>query len=274
MPGRSGQTPHGSAVTPEVAGSSPVAPAPRKASCQAAHRALLPVAGDHRHLTSLWNQRIRRRGASEDHNRAGQLHHSDYDTEPEPAVLSVPLPQLLLSLQIAAVAATLNSKGASEFALLTPVKAHPVLIITPILPEHEEVLALRLRRFEKLASDAQRQHVREGSDSGLFHLRPDRFPGLPVENAAIVSSLLRLARSLPRPTGRERGHCQLIAALAGGSARPPGVARRPRRGRVAGPPRAGRARPPLKTRHDGPRARGGVCSAGAAQTLSRGLQSQ
>jgi hypothetical protein len=34
--------------------------------------------------------------------------------------------------------------------------------------------------------------VREGSDPGLFHLRPERFEGLPVENAAIVSSLLRL----------------------------------------------------------------------------------
>lgn len=83
-------------------------------------------------------------------------------------------------------------KGASEFALLTPVKARPVLVITEILPEHEEVLALRLRRLEKLASDAERQRVRERSDPGLFHLKPDRFKGLPVENAAIVSSLLRL----------------------------------------------------------------------------------
>jgi hypothetical protein len=80
----------------------------------------------------------------------------------------------------------------SEFALLTPVKARPVLIITGRLPEHEEVLALRLRRLEKLASEADRQRVRDGSDRALFHLRPERFPGLPVENAAIVTSLLRL----------------------------------------------------------------------------------
>lgn len=83
-------------------------------------------------------------------------------------------------------------KGASEFALLVPVKARPVLVITEVLPEHEEVLALRLRRLEKLASEAERERVREGSDPGLFHLNPDRFQGLPVENAAIVSSLLRL----------------------------------------------------------------------------------
>jgi len=83
-------------------------------------------------------------------------------------------------------------KGASEFALLTPVKARPVLVITEVLPEHDEVLALRLRRLEKLATEAERERVREGSDPGLFHLKPGRFSGLPVENAAIVSSLLRL----------------------------------------------------------------------------------
>lgn len=83
-------------------------------------------------------------------------------------------------------------KGASEFALLTPVKARPVLVITEVLPEHDEVLALRLRRLEKLATEAERERVREGSDPGLFHLEPGRFSALPVENAAIVSSLLRL----------------------------------------------------------------------------------
>jgi hypothetical protein len=83
-------------------------------------------------------------------------------------------------------------KGMSEFVLLTPVKARPVLVITGALPGHEEVLALRLRRLEKLSSDAVRQQVRSGGDPALFHLRPRRFPGLPAENAAIVTSLLRL----------------------------------------------------------------------------------
>jgi hypothetical protein len=85
-----------------------------------------------------------------------------------------------------------RQKGASEFALLTPVRARPVLVITEVLPEHDEVLALRLRRLEMLATEAERERVREGSDPGLFHLKPDRFRGLSVENAAIVSSLLRL----------------------------------------------------------------------------------
>jgi hypothetical protein len=83
-------------------------------------------------------------------------------------------------------------KGMSEFVVLTTIKARPVLVITPVLPEHDEVLALRLRRFEKLSSDTIRQHVRAGSDPALFPLQPERFPGLSVENAAIVTSLLRL----------------------------------------------------------------------------------
>jgi hypothetical protein len=83
-------------------------------------------------------------------------------------------------------------KGVSEFRLLIPVKIRPVLVISPVLPEHDEVLALRLRRFEKLSSDNARQEVRDGGDPSLFHLRPDRFAGLPTENAAIVSALLRL----------------------------------------------------------------------------------
>jgi hypothetical protein len=83
-------------------------------------------------------------------------------------------------------------KGMSEFVLLTPVKARPVLVITPVLPDHEEVLALRLRKLEKLSSEAARQQVRDSEDPALFHLPVERFPDLPVENAAIVTSLLRL----------------------------------------------------------------------------------
>ena len=86
-------------------------------------------------------------------------------------------------------------KGMSEFVLLTPVKTRPVLAITGVLPEHEEVLALRLRRLGKLATDAARDLVREGKDQVLFYLRPERFAGLPVENAVIVTSLLRLSVS-------------------------------------------------------------------------------
>lgn len=83
-------------------------------------------------------------------------------------------------------------QGMSEFVVLTPVKARPVLVITPVLHDYDEVLALRLRRFEKLSSDAVRQQVREEADEALFPLPIERFPGLPTENAAIVTSMLRL----------------------------------------------------------------------------------
>lgn len=86
-------------------------------------------------------------------------------------------------------------KGMSEFVLLTPVKARPVLVLTRELSPRGEVLALRLRRLEKLSSDAARQLVRDQADEGLFYLLPDSFPGLAVENAAIITSLLRLPTS-------------------------------------------------------------------------------
>lgn len=83
-------------------------------------------------------------------------------------------------------------RGMSEFVMLTPVKARPVLVITAVLPGYDELLALRLRRLEKLSSESAREAVRAGQDDTLFYLPPEAFPGLPVENAAIVTSLLRL----------------------------------------------------------------------------------
>jgi hypothetical protein len=86
-------------------------------------------------------------------------------------------------------------RGMSEFVALTPVKARPVLVISPPLAPYDEVLALRLRRLEKIADEAARERVRRGEDEGLAWLRPERFDGLPAENAAIVTSLLRLPLS-------------------------------------------------------------------------------
>lgn len=83
-------------------------------------------------------------------------------------------------------------KGMSEFVMLSTVKARPVLVLTDVLPEYDEVLALRLRRFAKLGSDYARDRVRRGDDANLFALERQRFSGLPEENAAIVSSLMRL----------------------------------------------------------------------------------
>jgi hypothetical protein len=83
-------------------------------------------------------------------------------------------------------------KGMAEFVLLHPVKARPVLVISPPLEPGGDVMALRLRRLERLSDERARQRVRTHNDPGLLYLRPATFPGLPTENAAIVTTLLRL----------------------------------------------------------------------------------
>lgn len=81
--------------------------------------------------------------------------------------------------------------GGSEFTLLTPIKPRPVLVVTNPLEPYNEVIVLRLKRLDTLTEPDQRK-VREHEDSVLFHLEPDSFPGLELENAAIVTSMLRL----------------------------------------------------------------------------------
>ncbi len=91
-----------------------------------------------------------------------------------------------------------------ELTVLVPVKARPVLVITAPSARYGEVLALRLRRLSRMGESAQRA-VRSGEDEGLFHLDPDRCPGLAEENAAIIETAMRLSVStldLGRPLGR------------------------------------------------------------------------
>lgn len=86
---------------------------------------------------------------------------------------------------------TAARSGDPQFDAIVAVKARPVLVLTEILKPFDEVLALRLRTFDKLTA-SDRQRVRAHQDDVLFHLDPQRFPGLPKENAAIVTALLRL----------------------------------------------------------------------------------
>lgn len=83
----------------------------------------------------------------------------------------------------------------TQFTFLVPGKARPVLIVSDA--HHDdlgELLALRLVRFSKL-EEAERDVVRRQGSQTLFHLPPDRFPGLPEENAALVASLVRVHTS-------------------------------------------------------------------------------
>jgi hypothetical protein len=85
-------------------------------------------------------------------------------------------------------------RAGKEVTALVPVEPRPVLVITEPTPRYNEVLALRLWRLDKLTAE-EREAVRNGETEDLFHLRPGSFSGLEVENAARVSSSLRLPLS-------------------------------------------------------------------------------
>jgi hypothetical protein len=82
----------------------------------------------------------------------------------------------------------------SEFTFLVAAKARPVLVLSDrIDPRLREVLALRLVRVSGL-DQREREAVRAGNESGLYHLPPERFD-LPEENAVIIAALVRVHES-------------------------------------------------------------------------------
>lgn len=83
------------------------------------------------------------------------------------------------------------SRGGIEFTVLTPVKVRPILVVSKTLEPYGEVLALRLKRLNTL-SDQHADAVRGQTDNGLLYLKPDSMSGLEMENAAIITSLLKL----------------------------------------------------------------------------------
>ena len=85
-----------------------------------------------------------------------------------------------------------RKRGDADLTYLVPGKARPVLILNdPPRTEHQEVTALRLLRFSKIAHVVQQERIRQQADPLLFHLDPARFD-LPEENAAIVSALVTI----------------------------------------------------------------------------------
>lgn len=85
--------------------------------------------------------------------------------------------------------------GDQQFTYLVAGKVRPVLVISDANhAEMGEYIALRLARFSKFDEDEQ-QRIRDQKHPALFHLQPDRFPGLPEENAVILAGLVRLHRS-------------------------------------------------------------------------------
>jgi hypothetical protein len=82
-------------------------------------------------------------------------------------------------------------KGDPQFDAIVAVKARPILVLSQRLDPFDDVIALRLRSFDKL-SPTQQETVRAHCDDGLFHLDPRSFPRLPAENAAIITTLIRV----------------------------------------------------------------------------------
>lgn len=90
--------------------------------------------------------------------------------------------------------AALQSGGDPEVTVLTTTKLRPVLVIAAATDTTYDpgLLVLRMLSFTKL-SETEQAEIRAGADPRHFHLRPESFPGLPHENAAIVSTLTRVA---------------------------------------------------------------------------------
>ncbi|HEX6455919.1 MAG TPA: hypothetical protein VF009_05305 [Solirubrobacterales bacterium] len=99
----------------------------------------------------------------------------------------------------------LKKGGDAELRFVVEAKARPVLLLSDRVDPHTgDLFGLRLVRLFAL-DDGEAEQVRNQRDPGLFHLRPERFPGLAEESAAIVSAPIRLhqtAVDFEKPLGR------------------------------------------------------------------------
>jgi hypothetical protein len=83
-------------------------------------------------------------------------------------------------------------KADSEFTFLVRAKARPVLVLADSPdPRFEEHLALRLVRLGELHEDT-RAAVVAHEDESLFHVRPERVPGLAEELAVMIGAPVRV----------------------------------------------------------------------------------
>jgi hypothetical protein len=86
----------------------------------------------------------------------------------------------------------LRKGGTAELRFVVEAKARPVLLLSDQADPHTgDLFGLRLIDLEALDEEEARL-VRDQRQPGLFHLKPERFPGLAEESAAIVSAPIRL----------------------------------------------------------------------------------
>jgi hypothetical protein len=99
----------------------------------------------------------------------------------------------------------LRSSGDAELRFVVEAKARPVLLLSDrVDAQTGDLFGLRLARLSALDED-EAQQVREQRQPGLFHLKPERFPDLEEESAAMISAPIRLhetAVDTSHPLGR------------------------------------------------------------------------
>lgn len=99
----------------------------------------------------------------------------------------------------------LRKEGDAEFRFVVEAKARPVLLLSDrVDPRTGDLFGLRLLRLSALDPD-EAQQVRDQRQPGLFHLKPERFPDLEEESAAMISAPIRLHESavdITQPLGR------------------------------------------------------------------------
>lgn len=92
-----------------------------------------------------------------------------------------------------------------ELRFVVEAKARPFLLLSDrVDPQTGDLFGLRLARLSALEED-EAQQVRDQRQPGLFHLKPERFPDLEEESAAMISAPIRLhetAVDIDKPLGR------------------------------------------------------------------------
>lgn len=99
----------------------------------------------------------------------------------------------------------LRKGGDAELRFVVEAKARPVLLFSDRVDERTgDLFGLRLVRLASL-DEEEAQQVRDQRQPGLFHLKPERFPDLQEESAAMISAPIRVhgtAIDLDSPLGR------------------------------------------------------------------------
>jgi hypothetical protein len=90
------------------------------------------------------------------------------------------------------IIAGLRKGGDAEFRFVVEAKARPVLLLSDrVDPATGNLFGLRLIRLATL-DDEEAQQVRDQRQPSLFHLKPERFPELAEDSAAMISAPIRL----------------------------------------------------------------------------------